>query len=173
MITNNDKEVVYFHARLSDRSVVLAGVSVFYREQMLNKTRYAKSYLNNKNSVPIDPVNFPLTNRVYETLVSKDNPYDGFPAVFFTHASGGFGKRITRNSYIDDNDKAPVSAADFLKEDVGGTMSTLFFSHGPVLEEQPRKVLVLEDGLFDSEGNIAGDEAGELDISLGEIDLRD
>ena len=120
-----DKESIFFHRKLGkqpngDDDIVLAGVVLIEHVAKVTKIQYSRTYVENPKAVPIDPLNFPVSSRIFDRPFSPDSKFDGIPIAFFDNNASGFWRKLARNSYVDEPTSAPCTPAQFLLESISG-----------------------------------------------------
>ena len=129
----NNRQQFYVFVTLNGDTPVVAG----YHEIDLNQNRgtffYGRSYCENPNAYPLDPINLPLIyDKRFYFPITRFNA-SGIPGALLDCGPDEWGKRILNHFY----DPKPVTEADYLVMGSGYGVGALMFADTTTIATHP------------------------------------
>lgn len=127
----NNRQQLYVHVQLKSGEYVVAGYHELDQARQLGTFIYGRSYCENAEAFPLDPINLPLVyGREFHFPITRFNP-SGVPGALLDCGPDEWGKRLLNRFH----EPKPVSTADYLVFGSGYGVGALRFSDTPVLEK--------------------------------------
>ena len=121
-------EKLFVHVDLGDGKKVLAGQLLV--DETRGRFKYAKAYINNPQSFPLDPINLPLNAQVHENPRTRETP--GVFGVLIDAGPDEWGRRQLTKT----RQPPPVTNIEFLLAASGEGVGALHFS--AEIDETPK-----------------------------------
>jgi hypothetical protein len=118
-----DKEIFFAHRYLGrinngEEIIQLAALISVDNNEKTTTIKYLRSYLNNPLAISIDPINYPLSQRIFINKFMVTSAFNGIPRIFFEGNVSHIWCQFAKNSHLNSPETSPNSPAQFLLEAV-------------------------------------------------------
>lgn len=143
-----DNELFFAHRYLCNvndksESIVLCAIVCVDHHTKTTTITYLDSYIRNTGAVPIDPINYPLSQKTFTTPFSVVSKYTGIPRIFFEGNVSSTWCKLARNTHVNAPVSSPRTPAQFLLEAVSDA-GIWYFTQSWDLVRSAKKQLKVE-----------------------------
>ncbi len=158
-----NRQAFFVHVLLDDGEPAVAGYHEINPAANQGTFVYGRSYCNNPNAFPLDPINLPLIyDRPFHFPITRFNP-TGIPGALLDCGPDEWGKRLLNRF----GHPKPVTMGDYLVQGSGYGVGALLFSDSPEPLavkhlSNSNSIEALYEGALDFDSNAVGEDLQTL-----------